>query len=184
MTLTFRRGGTSAFPMQLPFAEPRVHLPAGFDSWQTFRKAHIRKSDNKPRGYPPHHEPVGDLISGRFLVMVERDPAEAKSVEYIAGFFRLSMDWISVARCSSDALARRCAEEWADLSKPELMKAVWIVRERLAVRDIDIPRQARMWHALPVSDRAQLWRLVEAGAPGSIVDVIEAGKACGLFSCT
>lgn len=166
--------------MQLPFAEPRVHLPAGFDSWQTFRKAHV---ENKPRGYPPHHEPVGDVISGPFLVIVERDSAEAKSVECIAGFFRLSMDWIPVVQSSSEALARRSAEEWADLSRRELMKAVWIVRERPAVRDIDIPRQARTWHALAVSDRAQLWRLVEAGAAGSIVDVIAAGKACGLFSC-
>lgn len=167
-------------PIQLPFADPEYHRPAEFDSI-----GHVRQllTEHKPHDYTPEALLTGDLIGGRFLLK-HVHAADSNDEVYIVGYYRLGMTWIPVAHCSSEQEARECAAGWAELSERELFKALWIVRERSAVPDIDIPREARMWHDLPVPHRAHLWRLIEAGAPGSIADLIAAGKACGLFSCT
>jgi len=165
-------------PIQLPFADPQGHLPADFDSME-----HVLRmlAEHKPMDYTPDARLIGELIGGRFLLKHAPATDETTREVFIVGYFRVGMTWVPVAECSNELLALRCAEEWAGLTTRELMKALWIARDRPAVPDLCIPSEARIWHQLPVAHRAQLWRLIESGAPGSIVDLIAAARACDLF---
>jgi len=139
-------------------------------------------AEHKPMDYTPNAKLTGQLIGGRFLLKHAPAVDNVESEVFIVGYFRIGMTWIPTAHCSTESSALRCAEEWALLSQRELMKAIWILRERPAVQDVSIPEEARMWHDLPVPHRAQLWRLIEAEAPGSIADLIAAADACGMLA--
>jgi len=70
---------------------------------------------------------------------------------------------------------------WGSLGKTSLAKAVWILRNRPAVPEILIPTEAVAWDALSFHDQMVVWKLIGAGVPGRISELIVAGRACGLM---
>jgi hypothetical protein len=164
--------------MPLPFGDAKWNLPQYFRSWGHL-EAMLEKHHYGQQRWPSGHWPVHGLARGRFLLMASRQTPYF--TEWMVGFYRPGMTWVPVGCFPLYAEAKWYRTQWAKLSKTALHKAVWILLNRPAVPTLWIPAEAEVWDQLDDDVQDEVWRLIQAGTPGRITEVIMAGRACGLY---
>ena len=164
--------------LPLPFGDSRSHLPRRFRSRRHF-EAEWNKYYPDKHAAPTNHELIGSFAGGRFIIAATRFPPH--NTEYIVGYYRHGMSWAPVSTFPVYEAARWYRNALAGLSHDEMLKALWLLHKRPAVPSIWIPAEARLWNDLNDMEQELVWSLIQAGAPGRISEVIEAGRACGLY---
>jgi hypothetical protein len=164
--------------LPLPFGDAKWNLPQYFRSWGHL-EAMLEKHHGGQQRWPSGHWPVHGLARGRFLLMTARPSPDI--VEWIVGYYRPGMTWVPVGSFSSYAEGMWFRKQWATLSRTALRKAVWMLLHRPAVPAMSIPTEAAVWDEYDDNVQAEVWRLIQAGTPGRITEVIMAGRACGLY---
>lgn len=77
--------------------------------------------------------------------------------------------------------AARLRDEWGALDKRAIAHAVWLMLNRKKwVSFEDLPYQGRLMAALPTKDCSAVIQLMEADAPGTLPQLHQAAKACGM----
>jgi hypothetical protein len=166
--------------MELPFpyAQSWAKWPARYDSMDEL-VAEYRTIWNRDDIAPSGYALIGGLSGGRFVVM--RRCVETLPDEFVVGSYLMDLRWQPLASFPNRIMALWCREQWARLNNDALLKAVWIHHARSVVPAVWVPREARVWDGLGDDEQLQVWRLISSGAPGRVVEVIEAARACGLF---